>query len=355
MPSSAVPRPTYRATARVRPLGTLCSLTAALALLATVPACGGGAAADVPAPRPAPAPPPPPPPGPIAAQMSVPAPVGYDAERLAAFNRLDEIRLSAGLGMLAQNTAMDEAAQAHAQWMVTNDSFSHTETEGTPGFTGTNWARRVETFGYSPGAGSEVMVEGAGGADGVEALVNMPYHRSALLAFEPDDVGIGWTAGTAAGLSMPLVIDLTAPGIDAVRGLGQQAQPSINGVSVWPVDGAADVPIHLGDEIPNPVPARDVLSLGTPVSLTMAESWSISATSFALRRHDSGDVVPAQLLTNQNDPNSLIPHSFIAAVPLSALAPGTRYDVAFSGTAIDRGTTVAVPVVRNWSFTTRGP
>ena len=33
--------------------------------------------------------------------LTVPTPVGYDADRLAAFKRLNEIRLSAGLGMLA--------------------------------------------------------------------------------------------------------------------------------------------------------------------------------------------------------------------------------------------------------------
>ena len=74
--------------------------------------------------------------------MSVPDPVGYDADRLAAFNRLNEIRLSAGLGMLAQQPLMDRAAQAHADWEIANDVFGHVEQAGTMGFTGAHWYDR---------------------------------------------------------------------------------------------------------------------------------------------------------------------------------------------------------------------
>jgi uncharacterized protein YkwD len=353
MPSSIVPDSAHRAAARVHPRLTVSTLSAATALLAALSACGGGAGGGEPVPPPATAPAPAPvPTGPIAAQMAVPTPAGYDAERLAAFNRLNEIRLSARLGMLAQSAQMDRAAQAHAEWMVVNDSFAHEEQLGTPGFTGTDWARRDEVFGYAPSTGSEVIAADTGGAQGIDVLVNSLYHRCALLAIEPDDVGIGWTMRAAAGFSTPLVIDLTRPATDAVRGLGQQAQPSANGVSVWPLDGATVVPIRLGNESPNPVPAQDVLTLGTPVSITIAESRSIVATSFVVTRHASGDVVPTQVLTNQNDPNFLIPHSFIAAVPLTALAPSSRYDVTFLGSTADFGSTSAVPFARTWSFTT---
>ena len=126
---------------------------AAMAL--SLSGCGGGggsaAAPEPPPPPPAPVPAPSPTPtAPIAAQLTVPTPVGYDADRLAAFNRLNEIRLSAGLGMVAQQTQMDQAAQAHAEWMIANDAFTHEEVEGTPGFTGTNWPSVTSSFGYVP-------------------------------------------------------------------------------------------------------------------------------------------------------------------------------------------------------------
>ena len=107
---------------------------AVAAVVGALGACGGGGVA--------PGPPAPSPATPIAAQLAVPRPVGYDADRLAAFDRLNEIRLSAGLGMLAQNAAMDRAAQAHADWIIANDSFTHEEVLGSPGFTGVNWWER---------------------------------------------------------------------------------------------------------------------------------------------------------------------------------------------------------------------
>ena len=313
---------------------------------------GGGGSPEPPPPAPTPAPAPSPAPtGPIAAQMTVPTPVGYDADRLAAFNRLNEIRLSAGLGMLAQSTAMDQAAQAHADWMIANDSFTHAETAGTVGFTGESWPRRDEAFGYVPVEGSEVIAGSANTSVEVDALVNGVYHRAGILAFEPVDVGIGWSAGVAANVSTPLVIDITRPGTDTKRGLGQAAQASIRGAAIWPVDGALNVPLRLGAESPNPVPSQGVLTLGTPASVTVDEEATISATAFALTNSVTGTVVPAQLVSSASDPNLLVPRSFIALVPLAPLSANTTYSVKFAGTAVDALTGAKRDVSRSWTFT----
>ncbi len=357
MDSFAELGPLARDASRWRSLGALFSLAAAGTLAGVLVACGGGGggadpAPPAPAPAPAPSPAPAPTPSaPIAAQLTVPTPVGYDADRLAAFKRLNEIRLSAGLGMLAQNTEMDQAAQAHAEWMIANDLLTHDETAGTPGFTGTNWPRRDETFGYVPVEGAEVIAQGTASA-GVDVLVNSAYHRTAILAFEPVDVGIGWTGGTASNVIEPLVMDITRPGTDTVRGLGQMAQPSIHGAAIWPLDGALGVPLRLGPEIPNPVPKQDVLTLGTPASVTVEESKTISATQFTLTNSATGASVPTQLLTSENDPNFLIPHSFIAAIPLAPLSSNTAYRVDFSGSTVQFGSGTVEQVSRVWSFTT---
>jgi uncharacterized protein YkwD len=353
MNSVAELEPLVRDGGRWRSLGALFALAAASALTGVLVACGGGGgggggAAPEPAPAPAPAPTPS---APIAAQLTVPTPVGYDADRLAAFNRLNEIRLSAGLGMVAQNTMMDQAAQAHAEWMVANNSFVHDEAAGTPGFTGENWARRDEHFGYVPVEGSEVIAQGSAAA-GVDLLVNMAYHRAAILAFEPVDVGVGWWGASAATVLTPLVLDITRPGTDTVRGLGQVAQPAIRGAAVWPVDGARDVPLRLGNEIPNPIATQDVLTLGTPVSVTVERMKTISSTQFTLANSSTGAVVPTRLLTNQNDSNFLIPESFIAAIPLAPLAANTTYRVDFSGSTVQFPTGAVGAVTRTWTFTT---
>ncbi len=347
------PAPVPRGDLCLHLLFRLAAGAALLAALMSLTACGGGGAAPAPPPPPAPPPAPvPAPTAPIAAQLSVLTPVGYDADRLAAFNRLNELRLSAGLGMLAQSTAMDQAAQAHAEWMIANDSFTHEEIAGTPGFTGLNWPRRDETFGYVPVEGIEVMAGPAHGTQGVDTLINMAYHRAGMLAFEPVDIGVGWTNGLATNVGMPLVMDITRPGTDTTRGLGQDAQARIHGVEIWPVDGAQDVPLRLGSELPNPVPTQDVLSLGTPASITVAETKTISATSFVMTNSSTGAVVLVRILTNTNDPNLLVPESFIAAIPLAVLAPDTTYAVAFSGSAVERVSGLTEAINRTWSFTT---
>ncbi len=343
---------------RRRALATLLRGVAGAAVLGGLHGCGGGGGGnDTPSPAPAPSPAPtptpaPPPSGPIAAQTSVPLPVGYDADRLAAFTRLNEIRLSAGLGMLAQSPTLDQAAQAHAAWIIANDSFTHVETAGTPGFTGAHWWDRAEAAGYVPIEGDEVIAGPARGAAGVDALVNSVYHRAALLSFEPVDVGIGWSAGSATEISMPLVIEVTRPGGDPARGAGQTAQASIDGVSTWPTDGAANVPLRLGDETPNPVPTHDVATLGLPVSLIVDEETTISVDAFVVSKATGGEVLQGQILTSANDPHSLLPRAFVAFVPLTPLAADTAYRVDFTGAATGFLTGVRRSIRRSWSFTT---
>jgi len=149
-----------------------------------------------------------------------------------------------------------------------------------------------------------------------------------------------------------LVIDLTRPGADTVRGLGQTAQPSIRGAAIWPLDGARDVPLRLGLEIPNPVPTQDVATLGTPVYVTVARLKTISATQFRLTESSTGVVVATRLLTNKNDANFLVPESFIAAIPLAPLAPNTTYRVDFTGSTVQFPSGAVESVIRSWSFTT---
>jgi hypothetical protein len=353
MVSSLEVCPRVRCVDRTQSLARLFRRAAAAALFATLgamSACGGGGGASPPAPPP----PAPAPSGPLAAVLSVPMPVGYDVDRLAAFNRPNEIRLSAGLGMLAQQPLMDSAAQAHADWEIANDVFGHVEQAGTPGFTGAHWVDRDEAIGYTPVAGGEVATSGAGAVDAIDLLAGLAYHRAIVLAIEPVDVGIGRSARTTSNVAQPLVVDVAVPGNDPVRGQGQLAQASSGGVVIWPVDQAQAVQTHMGDESPNPVAGSDVRSLGMPVSVMVAGSRIISVTSFSLKNVASGATVSIHLLTNANDPNGLVPPSYAVAIPLAALDPDTSFAVDFEGSVLDPATNTSTPLSRTWTFAT-GP
>jgi uncharacterized protein YkwD len=328
-------------------LAILFRAVAAAACLAALGACGGGGGST-----PAPPPPPPPPSGPLEAQLSVPTPIGYDGDRLAAFNRLNEVRLSAGLGMLAQQALMDQAAQAHAEWEVANNVYGHVETAGTAGFAGVEWWDRDEALGYTPATGGEDVSSGYAAVAAVNAFVNGAYHRIAILTFESVDVGIGRSTLNASHVSTPVVIDMAVPQGDRARGLGQRAQASIAGAAIWPLDGSQGVATHMGIEMPNPVPGTDVGLLGTPVSITVASSNAIAASRFGITNLSTGAEVPTIVLDHASDPNGELPRYYIAAIPLGPLDPHTTYAVAFSGRVTSDLPGASTDLVRNWQFST---
>jgi hypothetical protein len=310
-----------------------------LACGATLTGCGGGGGA-----APLPPAPPPPPPQVIPAVLSVPEPVGYDADHLAAFHRLNELRAQAGLGLFTQSVALDSMAQAHTNWEVANSVISHVETEGTPEFFGATLNDRFNLVGYLSNFGTETLAWGPNAIEDVNVLVNLFYHREAMLSPELVDVGIGYSSAWVNG-GHPAAFDLAVPALDPIRKLGQGMRAATEPLVIWPVDGSEGVYTQMGNEIPNPVPNVAVTLLGTPITVN-ADYWkSIKVDSFVLKTA-AGELVDCVLLTADSDPNALVFSNFAGLVPLSKLERSTTYDVKFSG-SVD-----GEPIVRIWHFTT---
>jgi len=325
----------------------LLHLGAMVSILAMIGACGGGADGSQFTP-----PPPAPAPQPIPAQTSVPEPVGYDEYRLAAFNRINQIRLSAGLGMLEQNIELDRAAQAHANWQIANGIFSHLEDVGSNGFTGVNWWDRDAAAGYKVSQGTEVMVTGAAPASGVDVLVNMAYHRAGILQFEPLDVGIGFTPEGVDGFSELLVAEIAFPDDDTFRSAGQLPQAFVDGVVVWPLDGAANVAAGMGHEIPDPVPDTDVLTLGTPASVGISESKTIVVQRFEMFEDLTDAPVSVALMTHDTDTNHILAPYTAEIVPTELLHHNTKYRVEFVGNSISTLDSTKTELSITWRFST---
>ena len=352
--TTARPAPAFAVTDRALPaLRRLFRHLSVAALAAGVAACGGGdGAAPTPPPPPAPAPTPVTLPVTLPAVLSVPDPVGYDANRLAAFQRLNEIRLAAGLGLLAQNTLLDQAAQAHAEWEVANDLYQHDEAAGTPGFTGETLYERARFQEYPIGPGAETITAGYAPRQAVDSLVNVLYHRELLLDFSPVDVGVGWSDSRSQHVWEPMVLDFSRPNDNSPQAAGQTAQTTIEGVLIWPSDGATDVLTHMGGETPNPVPSIDSTLLGTPASLSVDYWKSIGVAEFSIKDGGTGMNVPVAVLTHDSDPNSFLSRNFVGAVPLQALSKNTVYRIHFSGTITIAPGSDTQPYVRDWTFTT---
>ena len=313
---------------------------ALLFLSVAMASCGGGGDGSS-APLP-----PPPPPALIPAVTSVPEPVGYSEAKLAAFHRLNELRAQAGLGLLAQNTSLDAAAQAHADWEVFNNLYAHDDAVGTPKYSGDIPINRDAAFGYVLGGfNDEVLTASYAPSAAVDLLVQVVYHRQAVLAHELLDIGIGWSDEPIPSAGVPLVMDMGTPGNRPNLIGGQAARLGTGGIIEWPVAGAQGVFCVMGGEFPNPLPGRDMWTIGTPISVEIDYSRHLNVSSFVLT-DQFGKSVDVSLLTSQNDPNRLLFSNFAAIIPNAPLMHSAVYRVDFHGDADGE------PISRSWTFAT---
>lgn len=313
------------------------SILPAVAATAILSACGGGggdAIAVTPAVTPAPAP--------IDSgastivQAITPPTYHLGTEELAAFDLLNAERLRCGFGALAQDAALDQAALAHADWQLLNTTFSHTETVGTNGFTGVTLGDRATAAGYTPLlAVSETLAFGTSpskigrGVAGIRELLTAPYHAAALVG-PYRDVGISVRSPVDLGMSSAIPVTEVNPGVrTAYQMLASDA------VATYPCEGVTGVGFQLTNELPNPVPGRNLygLPLGHPVSVVVRFGNTLAITSATMvRRSDGKAVILRQPVTAANDPNQHLPINQGFVIPDVPLAPSTAYTVTVSGT-----------------------
>jgi hypothetical protein len=132
------------------------------------------------------------------------------------------------------------------------------------------------------------------------------------------------------------------------------AQMGNSAVVIWPLDGAKDLATHMGNEIPNPVPTKDVLELGVPASLSVETGATIATASFSMFEEANGIAVPAVLLDKASDPEHRLPGSFVGLVPIEGLKVNSVYRVEFTGSITLPGSSTPQNYSRAWRFTTGG-
>jgi uncharacterized protein YkwD len=313
---------------------TLVSLAAAWALAA----CGGGGGTTAAVPTPTPAAPVPvvvtPP-----VEASAPAQVGDVATD--GRNWINYRRGQIGMAAMTQNMLIDRAAQAHSDYQKLNDTISHDEIAGKPGFTGARLLDRLSAAGYTFGPSSYAYGEvisattNNSGSYMADELITAIYHR--FVIFEPmfKEIGTG-SATTAKGYTY-FTSDFTAnngygPGIG--RGV----------VVTWPYSGQTKVtPNFFSDyEAPDPIPNAN--EVGYPVSVHADITAALKVDTFTIRARGGADLA-VKLLEHGSDFET--PASAAAIVPLAPLRAATTYDVTFTGSAD------GFPVSKTWSFVTK--
>lgn len=245
-----------------------------------------------------------------------------------------------GEPQLARTTAIDTAAQGHSQYQQLNNTITHEQTAGKPGFTGVVLPDRLQTasfrFTRSSYAYGEVIssTSDASGVNAAEDLITAIYHRFAI--FEPMFRLAGAGSAVSSSGRTYFTVDMAADGLDASLGRGK--------FLVYPADGQLGLPsVFFSDfESPDPVAGRN--QVGYPISIHADITSTVAVTTFTVRAR-GGSVLPAQLLAHVSDPQT--PASAAALIPLDVLGANTTYDVQFAGT-VD-----GTAVTRAWSFTTR--
>lgn len=305
---------------------------AMISVVALLAACGGGGT-DTTGTQPTA-----PPPAVSSMVTTVTAPTYIaGSEELAAFNRLNAERLRCGFGALQQDSRLDLAALAHADWMLRNNVYSHTESATYPnGFTGINPWDRAMAAGYPSSTVGELITFGDTGSKvgrgdrGVRELLAVTYH--AIGALRPmKDVGI--SVRTPADVGASTVIVPTEFVTGATGGLQLLASDAV--VS-YPCEGTTDVDTQHGWENPNPVPGRNLQTepLGHPVVIMVRQGQTLVLSSVSMQRVSDGQSVTMRApVTGAADPNGRLvndPHIGYA-IPDVPLQLNTAYRVIVRG------------------------
>jgi uncharacterized protein YkwD len=259
---------------------------------------------------------------------------------LDGYNWINYRRGQLGLSVLVRNSRIDTAAQGHSDYQRTNNTITHEQTPGQPGFTGVELIDRLRAASYAlplPYALGEVIsaTSNSTGFYQAEELIAAIYHR--FVIFEPIFKEIGAGAATTSSGYTYFTADFTV--VNGYSGLGAGQ------FVVYPANNQVNVPTNFfsDSESPDPVPGQN--EVGYPISVHADNGGSgVTVQNFSVAPR-GGSALTVRLLSNATD--GATGRNGAAIVPLAPLKSATIYDVSFSGTV--SGTAVT----RNWSFTTK--
>ncbi|HEX6489239.1 MAG TPA: CAP domain-containing protein [Candidatus Dormibacteraeota bacterium] len=261
----------------------------------------------------------------------VPTPL-VSGEEQSAYQAVNSQRAELGLMPIKVNTALAEAARAHAYYVLFNWGRSdlsglgiHSEDSGAPGFTGATSIDRDLHFGYPGYQSAEVINHTLTSAAAVEVWIDSVYHRYPLVGRESADFGYGEAQVGSLAVN---VMDV---------GIGV---PQTSTAILYPHNGQTQVPaFFLGNEVPDPAPGAQY-PLGYPITVAVGGADALSLKSATLAPLGGAGVPviidrPGQAGLNANE---------LAVLPMSPLQPGTIYEVRLQGQLDGR------PWSATWSF-----
>lgn len=251
-------------------------------------------------------------------------------QRQRVLEQVNALRQEHGLAALRLRPELQEAAQAHADYLALHALVGHAQQRGAAGFSGERPLERARATGYPVDAGfrvTELYVVGSSELSSALAhLLSGPYHRHHLLWEAAQELGVGLSAQPG------LVLSLGAP---------PSAAPAPNWL-LWPRPEAREVPAMACCERPRPLGLDE---FGTPVSVQGPPGQRLRVRRFELLDAD-GQRVPTRLLQADSDAALAQAPHVAYLLPPERLRSGQRYTVDLDAQSGDQRLT------RRWQFET---
>lgn len=256
---------------------------------------------------------------------------------------LNAVRQTVGLRVLPQNSAVAQASQNHANYLVANDLAGHYETAGTTGYTGVDPLSRITAV-YNTTTVGEVVVTWSGSFSDtlgpVKTLFDAPFHRIVMLT-DFGVAGASYTTGTLPSSTTPY----SAMNIDFADYV--QTLPSSSLVS-YPYNGELNTPTGwVANESPNPfnnVTQYIGQTVGYPVTVQGALTDTLDITSFTITSA-AGASVPCLAIDHNTANIGSELNGAAMCVPYTPLNANTQYTANVVGSKNGQAFTVSF----NWT------
>ncbi|MYN28898.1 CAP domain-containing protein [Duganella levis] len=280
---------------------------------------------------------------PLMLEPGAPAMTGNTA--IDGFNWINFRRGQLGLSVLTRNSQITAAAQGHSDYQRINNTITHEQTVGLPGFTGVGLVNRLNAAGYTltdrTYAAGEVIsaTSNPSGVYQAEQLIAAIYHR--FVIFEPVFRELGTGGATANGGTTYFTADFAVR--DTFSGLGAGR------FVTYPRNQQTNVPVNFFSDTESPDPVPNQNEVGYPISLH-ADSYgrvpgTVVVQSFTVAPRGAA-ALSTRLLSYAAGTTGTT-STAAAIVPLAPLKSATAYDVNFTGTV------GGVAVNTSWSFSTQ--
>ena len=255
-------------------------------------------------------------------------------EALKTVARINELRALVGQAPVTYDATRGDGCTKHAKYLVLHDAKVWLAKDPL------NYHDEVATLaGFTPegqAAARSSVVAWKEPLPAIDDYVSGIFHRVPILDPRLKSVAIGRATGTKWG-AVSLVDVLS--GVDASQPWDRAT------VVTYPADAQRDVPLILGNEMPNPIPQDPDHVGGYPVTATFAPGAKVTGVTATLRR--AGKDVPAWVSTPEAPAVAGYQGNTVGLVAHDALLASATYDVAIEAT-VD-----GVPWKKAWSFTTK--